>query len=215
MNDNGEVAVALNDKYNKIVKPLFERICSVCAEAICKYEDISGESDMPEYFLPSMVLNSIGARYPTTLETNSKKLYKWNRDQLRRARCKEVPSEKIPDDYVRRWGHNRVDLVIYEQSDDSSDRNKVNFLALTEFKLWKFCKNDKKKIEGVLKYITTCPFGAMVFLSDKKHWDEFSEYESKARDEKHKFIRGNKIKTKNNTYQAFAWIIPNEAYASN
>jgi hypothetical protein len=141
------------------------RICETAAEAVYRYAEISGEDpgdDMPESFLTAFVFEKLGSETMMTVETNCKKLWRWNQDIGKRCSKAISPAdnEGVLEEIVRELPNGRVDLVIHTAG-FSQD---WGFAGLIEFKrhyvVW-----DRPKLLEILNYIDTCPAAAVCCLA--------------------------------------------------
>ncbi|MFA6019600.1 MAG: hypothetical protein WC722_05000 [Rhodospirillales bacterium] len=195
---------------------LTRKICSICVEAICNYERVSGElGDVPEYYMASRVFDRLGEEHPMTLETNSSQLWEWNKAQIGRTGTGGTTSGNDYDKFKETVGTARCDLVIYKLTCPTDERNKANFLALVEFKKWERSESDVRKTEVLLKDITCCPYGICVGFVDNGWEGYLDKMRDAARQRRHRFIRGKEMASPLNIlngprkYQAFAEIICN------
>ncbi len=134
--------------------------CRAGADAIFRYVEVSGEgpADMPEYFLPAMILQQLGSTISMTLETRFSKLSEWNNNARVRHCLSRLPNEEQDLLHLaEEVGSPRVDMVVYDRPD--LPKNEQGFLALVEFKKGWIAPDDRLKLFGIFPHADTCPYG--------------------------------------------------------
>ena len=148
------------------VDNIMEKICHHAAQAIRRYVEISGMTpgDMPESFLGAYVFDKIGSEVTMTLETNTTKLFDWNNASKGRRRASDAVKVELQNAVTSVDQSGRIDLVLFDGA--SQNKEHEEFLALVEFKRWHLSREDRDKLLVVLKYIDTCPTGAICSILD-------------------------------------------------
>jgi hypothetical protein len=155
------------------VHDVMYKVCTSSAEAVCRYAKVSGDSreTMPEYFMPAFILEKLGSKITMTLETNSATLRNWDKEaQSRRSRSSGrvdgATTTRLEQAIKKLDRRGRIDLVVFDGS--SRVKSDEEFLILVEFKLWARDRAgyDRDKLQEVLSYIQTCPYGAICYLID-------------------------------------------------
>jgi hypothetical protein len=145
------------------VDKVLGKFCDAGALAMRRYAEVSGESpdDLPEYFMPAVILDRIGDEITATLETRFSKLSEWNDD----ARLRDNKSRRSPDEeaellvLAEELGRPRVDMVLYAGDDKGLPKDKLDFFALVEFKRGWVPDSEREKLLKILPHIDTCPYG--------------------------------------------------------
>jgi hypothetical protein len=142
-----------------------QKLCDAGARAMRRYAEVAGESpdDMPEFFMPAFVLDHIGKEITATLETRFSKLFEWNDDIRVRRRLPPRSPEEEAELLVlaEELGRPRVDMVLYEGDDEGRPKDKLDFLALLEFKKGWVPSDERTKLLRILPHIDTCPYGVV------------------------------------------------------
>ena len=145
------------------IETIVQRLCDIGARAVHRYVEVSGMDpyDMPEYFMPSFILDHLGDKVTMTLETSFAKLLEWNEDARKRS---GLPERKLLVSVVADLGAPRVDLVLYK--DPHRRKNEQDLLALVEFKRGWISgahsptdHSDQAKVRRLLQHIDICRYG--------------------------------------------------------
>jgi hypothetical protein len=119
------------------INKFMTRFCDAGAEAVEEYDRISGEGpgDMPEYFMPAMIVHGLGSDFTMTLETKVKDLRDWNKSSLQRRG--QTPGEVDVSNHSNKSpvkGSRRVDLVVFEGAGSTTPKEEQDIFLLAEFK---------------------------------------------------------------------------------
>lgn len=136
------------------------RVCDQFANALERYDAISGGELPPEHLLASYALMELGDVLTMTSETNSTKLWWWNQDMKRRRNNPPIVSlAAAPPEYQTQCGGWRADLVIF--TGDHRRKSEMDLLCLVEFKVGWVDNRDLKKIAAWFPFIDCCRYGAI------------------------------------------------------
>jgi hypothetical protein len=138
-------------------------LCIAGARAMRRYAEVSGElpCDLPEYLMPTFILDRIGDKIIVTLETGFSKLTEWNKDARQRQNLPPQPDGEVARllALAEDLGSPRVDMVLYDGDDEGMPKNELRFLTLVEFKRGWPSTSDRSKLLRILPHIDTCPYG--------------------------------------------------------
>jgi hypothetical protein len=144
------------------VEDVIRKLCKAGVRAMRRYAKVSGEDpdELPEYFMPALVLDQLGNQITATLETRFSKLSEWNDDIRQRRGLAPRSPEKEAELLIlaEELGRPRVDMVLYEGDDEGRPKDQLDFLALVEFKKGEFA-SDRDKLLKILPHIDTCRYG--------------------------------------------------------
>ncbi len=169
---------------NRSVDEVMWLICRSAADAVYRYTEVAGQICnenspglfMPEYFLPSFVLDRLGGFLTMSLETNAKTLFEFTRD-VRKSRI-GADTLRLVMDELR---NDRTDLVVYQG--DSPRKEEQAPILLVEFKtLKRFSqdKDDREKLLRALKLLDAPLLGAVCSVLDSKTDFSLEEIDARA-----------------------------------
>jgi hypothetical protein len=161
-----------------VIDDVMQKFCDAGADAVRRYLDVSGEDagTMPEYFMPAFVLDRLGDRVTSTLETNFGALVEWNVRVRERRRLGQQPHDERLLLLAQQSNGRRVDMVLFEGEEEGKPKDQQDMLALVEFKRGYVSANrepgrlsDRDKLLMLLAYIDTCPWGIVCGWTNKDH----------------------------------------------
>jgi hypothetical protein len=159
---------------------LMQRFCDAGAQAVRRYVDVSGDRhlNMPEYFMPSFVFDSLGGKTTATLETSFSYLVDWNAGARQRRGLPQQFRDARLLLLAQQLGGRRVDMVLFEGEEDHKPKDEQDFFALVEFKRgWIDAASfpgrisDRDKLLMLLDHIDTCPWGIACGWIPQNHYD--------------------------------------------
>jgi hypothetical protein len=153
------------------IDDVMPKILAAAAQSIPRHAQSSGMDvrSMPEYLMPAFALYEVGSEITITLETSMRWLSDWNTEARLRRGLVRLPEEEAALAAIAvEIGAPRVDMVIFDGGNTCS-KEKQDFLALVEWKKWWPSEEDRDKLLRILRYVDTCPYGAICFFVEEHH----------------------------------------------
>ena len=181
------------------------RICDEMAGILERYAAVSGEGilEMPEGFLRDLIFDRLGDVLTMTLESNTRRVWKWNYDYL------------IPKEYNN---GRRPDLILFTGDDPGYDpikKQEMGAFSLVEIKKWfnlNSALSDLKKITDWFRWLD-CPHGMFCAFLEVPYDEGIRQMRAAADAAGHQVTAGRiarPVGTEVKTYQAFAQIVSNQ-----
>ena len=187
------------------------RVCDEYGKAIERYDYCTGGEQPPEQFIASYVVSGLADVLTMTAETNSRKLWEWNQES--KFRHSQQPTLHIIQDYISKFGHKRVDLVIY--MGDHTKKSEMGFLCLVEFKYGWRGNADFIRLTEWLPFIDTCRYGAICTAIEIPQNSKYiTEFEQAALEEKRILVLGRIARPlwSKQSWQTYAEIFENPQF---